>query len=159
MDASLRQIAEAVGTSHRMLIYHFGSRDGLVTAIVQAMEEDQRGVLLRLSSEAEGPADLVRRQWTELTRPEVLPFVRLFFDVLAQATAGKPGTDGFLENLTEPWLDLASSIAAQMGIEISRPELRSGVAIMRGLLIDVLAGCPIEEATAALESHLERWGA
>jgi AcrR family transcriptional regulator len=31
---SLRPLAKAVGTSDRMLIYHFGSRDGLVAAIV-----------------------------------------------------------------------------------------------------------------------------
>ena len=31
---SLRPLAAAVGTSDRMLIYHFGSRDGLVTAII-----------------------------------------------------------------------------------------------------------------------------
>lgn len=157
MDASLREIAEAVGTSHRMLIYHFGSRDGLVAAVVAAMEAAQRQTLLRLASEATDPADLVRRQWTELTRPEVLPFVRLFFDVLSQAAAGKPGTDGFLESLTEPWLDMATGIADRMGAEVARPELRVGVAVMRGLLVDVLAGCPIDEATAALEAHLARW--
>ncbi len=31
---SLRPLAKAVGTSDRMLIYHFGSRDGLVAAII-----------------------------------------------------------------------------------------------------------------------------
>ena len=31
---SLRPLAKAVGTSDRMLIYHFGSRDGLVAAVV-----------------------------------------------------------------------------------------------------------------------------
>ena len=31
---SLRPLAKAVGTSDRMLIYHFGSRDGLVAAVI-----------------------------------------------------------------------------------------------------------------------------
>src|SRR5215218_10304899 len=31
---SLRPVAAAVGTSDRMLIYHFGSRDALVSAVV-----------------------------------------------------------------------------------------------------------------------------
>ena len=31
---SLRPLARAVGTSDRMLIYHFGSRDGLVAAVI-----------------------------------------------------------------------------------------------------------------------------
>jgi AcrR family transcriptional regulator len=28
-DLSLRELAAAIGTSHRMLLYHFGSREGL----------------------------------------------------------------------------------------------------------------------------------
>ena len=31
---TLRPVAAAIGTSDRMLIYHFGSRDGLVSAVV-----------------------------------------------------------------------------------------------------------------------------
>ena len=31
-DLSLRQFAAAIGTSHRMLLYHFGSREGLLVA-------------------------------------------------------------------------------------------------------------------------------
>ena len=29
-DLSLRELAAAIGTSHRMLLYHFGSREGLL---------------------------------------------------------------------------------------------------------------------------------
>ena len=35
---SLRDLAAHVGTSHRMLIHHFGSRDGLLAAVVDAVE-------------------------------------------------------------------------------------------------------------------------
>jgi AcrR family transcriptional regulator len=44
-DVSLRQLAAALGTSHRMLIHHFGSKQGLWIEIVRAVEERQRGVL------------------------------------------------------------------------------------------------------------------
>ena len=33
-DLSLRKIAAAVGTSHRMLLYHFGSKNGLLLEVV-----------------------------------------------------------------------------------------------------------------------------
>ena len=36
---SLRPLAAAVGTSDRMLIYHFGSRDGLVAAVIDESTE------------------------------------------------------------------------------------------------------------------------
>ena len=38
---SLREVAEAVGTSHRMLLHHFSSRDDLLLAIVDEVERRQ----------------------------------------------------------------------------------------------------------------------
>ena len=45
IDASLRTLASGIGTSHRMLIYHFGSREGLIAAIVTTIETQQRVAL------------------------------------------------------------------------------------------------------------------
>src|SRR5690606_11185926 len=84
-DLSLRELASAIGTSHRMLLYHFGSREGLVSAIVASMEQTQRDALASLSDEAATPRELIERQWVQLTDPAVLPFVALFFEVLAMA--------------------------------------------------------------------------
>ena len=42
-DRSLREVAAAVGTSHRMLLHHFGSRDDLLVAIVEEVERRQMG--------------------------------------------------------------------------------------------------------------------
>ena len=49
-DTSLRGLAEAIGTSHRMLIYHFGSRDGLLAAVVDRVEQAQRDALAALTA-------------------------------------------------------------------------------------------------------------
>ena len=72
-DASLREIADAVGTSHRMLIYHFGGRDGLVAAIVEAMEAQQRALLVTLRDGAASPAEVVRAQWKQRLLEHGLP--------------------------------------------------------------------------------------
>src|SRR3954452_18754003 len=40
-DLSLRRLAEELGTSHRMLIHHFGSKEGLWVAIVREVEARQ----------------------------------------------------------------------------------------------------------------------
>jgi AcrR family transcriptional regulator len=139
-----------------MLIYHFGSREGLIAAIVGRMEARQRATLAALAEEVSTPAELIRRQWAILTHPETLPFVRLFFDVLAQAAAGKPGTEGFLATLTEPWLELADEVSRRFEMRVSVDELRLGVAVTRGLLIEVLAAGDPSGPTAALELHLAR---
>lgn len=61
--------AAAVGSSHRMLIYHFGSREGLVAAVVQWREADQRALLGSLAEQSSSPTDLVRRPRALLSDP------------------------------------------------------------------------------------------
>ena len=50
-DKSLRAIAEAAGTSHRMLIHHFGSREGLLVEVSKAVEARQRALFTKLGDE------------------------------------------------------------------------------------------------------------
>jgi AcrR family transcriptional regulator len=148
-DRSLREIATGAGTSHRMLLYHFGSREGLLAAVVGAMEAQQRTAMTALAGTATTPAELMRGIWREVSSPEVRPFVRLFFEVFALAARDEPGTAPVLPGLTSSWLDDATAAAERVGVEPDRAALRLGVAVSRGLLLDLLAGAPIDEVDAA----------
>ncbi|MDH3302778.1 MAG: TetR family transcriptional regulator, partial [Acidimicrobiia bacterium] len=86
-----REIAAGVGTSHRMLLYHFGSREGLVAAIVAAVEADQRQVLAALAERVTDRSQLIRAVWAQVSDPALRPFVRLFYEVVAHAFHGRPG--------------------------------------------------------------------
>jgi AcrR family transcriptional regulator len=151
-DRSLREIATAIGSSHRMLLYHFGTRAALVQAVVERVEADQRTVFGELAATHTDPAALVRALWQQVTRSDVLPFARLFFETVAfQAT--QPGRD----RLTEPWLEATAPVAEQLGIGFDAADIRLGVAVTRGLLVDVLVTGEVDAATASLERFLELW--
>src|SRR5947209_20370726 len=62
-DRSLRDIAAAVGTSHRMLLHHFGSRESLLVAIVEEVERRQMTVLPELPTT---PADHFSAMWDDV---------------------------------------------------------------------------------------------
>lgn len=49
-DLSLRGLAEQLGTSHRMLIHHFGSRDGFLAALLTDMRRQEQEALRELES-------------------------------------------------------------------------------------------------------------
>src|SRR5258705_5264101 len=85
-DRSLRDVAAAVGTSHRMLLHHFGSRNELLLAIVDEVERRQRALLHELPTE---PAAAVAAMWADLRRPELRPFERLFFECYARGVQGE----------------------------------------------------------------------
>src|SRR5689334_12832191 len=89
---SLRDIAAGVGTSHRMLLYHFGSREGLMAAIVATIEAQQRAVMTALTEQVGTPREVMLGLWDQLTRPELLPFVRLFFEVFGLLAQDTPAT-------------------------------------------------------------------
>jgi AcrR family transcriptional regulator len=158
-DLSLRQLASDIGTSHRMLIYHFGSREGLVAAIVAAVEARQRAAMQELSSRVHTPSDLVRALWQQVADPQLRPFVRLFFEVLAHAFQRRPGTEGFLDQLTAPSLTEGREAAANVGLDPPVSDVRLGVALIRGLLIEVLATGDDAGATESLERFIAMWEA
>ena len=55
-NRSLRELAEAVGTSHRMLLHHFGSREELLLAVVQEVEQRQAAKLADLPADPPLPS-------------------------------------------------------------------------------------------------------
>jgi AcrR family transcriptional regulator len=148
-DRSLRELAAAAGTSHRMVLYHFGSREGLVAEIVGAVEAAQRALMADLATTVDSPPALVRAMWRRLSAPEMHPFIRLFLEVASYS----PGAD----RLTSPWLDESENVTAGFGRPHDRAETRLGVAVVRGLLIDVVSGADVADATTSLELFLSMW--
>jgi AcrR family transcriptional regulator len=148
-DRSMRELAAGVGSSHRMLLYHFGDRDGMVAAIVAATEAAQRETLRELAIATDSPADLVRGLWARVSAPELRPFVRLFFELAAQAR-----TPGASSDPTADWLDTVHALGP-VADGSDDTDTRLGIAVTRGLLIDVLATGDVAAATEALERYLE----
>jgi AcrR family transcriptional regulator len=145
-DGSLRALATAVGTSHRMLIYHFGSKEGLLIEVVREMERRQLAALADLERELDadpglGPGDLIRRFWRRLSDPVLWPAERLFFELYGQALQGREGTTPFLDGIVESWLGPVTELALRNGSApaVARADARFGLALTRGLLLDLLA--------------------
>jgi len=141
-DLSLRRLATALGTSHRMLLYHFGSKEGLLSAVVGEVEAQQRAAMAELEPQpGEAPADVGWRFWERLTDPELAPLERLFFEMVGQALQGRPGTEGLLANLVEPWVEPVIDAAERVGLppEAAAADVRLYLATARGLLLDLLA--------------------
>jgi AcrR family transcriptional regulator len=153
VDLSLREMASAIGTSHRMLIYHFGSREGLLVAVVREVERRERQTLVG----ADLSIEAARRLWDRLADPSLRSQERLFFEIYSQALLGRPGTDGFLEEALEGWLSPIVASFASSGLEENeaRALARLGLAVTRGLLLDLLASGDTAGTTRAFELFTE----
>jgi AcrR family transcriptional regulator len=132
-DRSLREVAAGVGTSHRMLLHHFGSREDLLVAIVEEVERRQMALLPDLPT---NPADSFAAMWSDVRRPELRQLERLFFECYARATQGEKPFDRMVPGAVDGWLNEVETIA---GGPIDRATVRLGLAVVRGLLLDLVA--------------------
>lgn len=144
---SLRDVAAAVGTSHRMLLHHFGSRDELLLAIVQEVERRQVRSLDDLPPE---PADAVAATWADISRPELRPFERLFFECYARGAQGEEPFTRLTKQAVTGWLE---EVAARSDVDESM--VRLVLAVTRGLLLDLVATDDDEGVGAAAERFVE----
>jgi AcrR family transcriptional regulator len=157
--ATLRNIAAALGTSHRMLIYHFGSRDGLLLAIVRSVEEEQRAAMAELAADpAASAAELSRRMWERVADPRLHPHERLFFELYGRALQGDPGAAPMLTWVVPAWIDQVTALLADRGMpaDQARATARLGLATVRGLLLDLLATGDRAGADDAVELFIRR---
>lgn len=150
-DTSLRGIAEAVGTSHRMLIYHFGSREGLLAEVTRAVEARQRAVMTATYDTDLPPLEAAAKYWEE-TVEATLRYGPLFFELAAHAMQGKEHAAVLREELIASWLPQVTELCLALGIPEDQAETHARLALgaARGLLLDLLVtGARAEVARAA----------
>jgi AcrR family transcriptional regulator len=129
---SLRDIAEAAGSSHRMLIHHFGSRDELLLAVVVEVERRQTELVAELPLD---PGDAFMAMWASVRRPELRPFERLFFECYSRGAQGEEPFARLLPGAIDDWMTAAFERAPAADPALVRLQL----AVTRGLLLDLVA--------------------
>ena len=153
-DLSLRTLAAALGTSHRMLIFHFGSKEGLLVEVVREVEARQRALLAEHRADpALDPLGQMQALWEHLTSPALWPYERLFFEVYAQGLLGKEPARRLLDDAVDAWLPPVVDLLTSQGVppEEARAEARLALAVTRGLLLDLLATGDADAVGAAME--------
>lgn len=148
-DRSLRDVAAAVGTSHRMLLHHFRSRDELMLAIVEEVERRQMDVLDEPPGE---PAEGFAAMWADVRRPELRPFERLFFECYSRGAQGEQPFAEMVPGAVDTWLE---RVAATADGTIEPAAARLGLAVIRGLLLDLVATGDEAGVDAAARTFVE----
>lgn len=136
-DAALRQLATIAGTSHRMLIYYFGSRDGLLGAVLHELRSaESREILGRATSRPQALEAL----WRYYIAPERQLEMQIFFYLAGQAAHNQSGHRGFTDAIVATWTDEMRQVCEREGMDAAsaQAEARLLIASLRGLLLDRL---------------------
>jgi len=145
-DLSLRPLAAAIGSSPRVLIYLFGSKDGLVRALLARARTDELAVLERLGQSRRGdPIGLVpaaEEVWGWLAAEEHRPLLRLWVEAYARSLVEPGGAwAGFARDTVDDWLGVLAACQPQPERDSEGGGIRRtlALAVLRGALLDLLA--------------------
>jgi AcrR family transcriptional regulator len=138
-DLSLRPLAEAVGSSPRVLLYYFESKDALVAEMLTAAGERQRALFAELPRSAASYRETVRAAWKVLSAPQNEPIFRLFYEVYGLALQDPKRFPGFLERAVDVWLDYLEPSAQRDGYRKADARAIASVILAgyRGFLLDL----------------------
>jgi AcrR family transcriptional regulator len=153
---SITSLATAAGTSARMLIYHFGTKDQLVTEVLHEARRRQQALFGGLLQPRPGVPypGVLRAAWQQLTSPEAMPYHRLFrelHDLPAESSPWK----GFPAHATDEWLSVVTAGLRSAGYEDPRVAATLIVAAARGLLLDLQVTSDQQRADAAFDALID----
>jgi AcrR family transcriptional regulator len=143
-DLSLRQLADAIGTSHHMLICHFGSREGLLVRSYTPPRPPSVAASLSWLPILRWNRRCHQDDVAGLGRRHIAAPGRFFFELYGRALQGRPGTAGFLSDIVDSWIAVTAECWARWSTwpAAARADARRGVAVVRGLLLDLCRSPP-----------------
>jgi AcrR family transcriptional regulator len=152
-DVSLRTLAEAIGTSHRMLLFHFGSKEQLLVEVVRVVEADQRAAMAAITTDDSlATAEKMQAHWQGLLDPALRNNVRLFYEVYADALRGRSYTKDFLDEVMAMWLPpVTAALEPVSGADNAPIDARLVLAVTRGLLLDLVTTGDTDGVDAAMQ--------
>jgi AcrR family transcriptional regulator len=154
---SLRPLAAATGTSPRVLLYLFGSKDALLRELLARARHEQVALVAAAldpstAGESSGFEGLVDRLWTWLSALEQRPVVRLTYEAFLHSLSHKPGPwAGFAAESARDWLDLLVQAQPHTPRAAAEAKATRALALVRGLLLDLLACDEPDRVAAAIE--------
>ena len=159
-SVSFRTIAQALDCSTYTLVYHFGTRDQLLSEIVAAVstrataiEEQMRGASDTLDSYFAG----LDASWEWTLQPRNRQLQRLEFEA-ALIEALEPHEHTFSRSLYDTWIRIGREALTSLGLEpgVAEFEVRLLVDHFYGIQYDFVLNGNAEPATRAYRETMRR---
>ncbi|MFC7341652.1 TetR/AcrR family transcriptional regulator [Saccharopolyspora griseoalba] len=161
-ELSLRPLASAIGSSPRVLLYLFGSKDGLVRALLDRARSDELALLERLNAlNGHRPVGLevaAEQIWSWLADSSHRPLLTLWVEAYGRSLVEPGGPWGdFALSTVDDWLAVlaAAQPPQHRATEAGHQQRTLVLAVLRGALLDLLATGDEQRATAAVQAQLE----
>ncbi len=160
-DMSLRPLASAIGSSPRVLLFLFGSKDELIGEILRRARREELAFIGDFradegsgSGSGSGLPAVMARTWRWLTDPANRSLLVLWTEAYGRSLTDPSGPwAGFAADTVRDWSELLAAAQPPSYRETAAgaAERTLALAALRGALLDVLATGDLERTTAAIE--------
>jgi AcrR family transcriptional regulator len=147
-DLSLRPLAAAIKSSPRVLLFLFGSKAGLVQAILGRAREDELALLARVRGEGD-LLTVAGELWRWLAAEEHRGVLTLWVEGYARSLIDPDGPwASFAAATVADWLEMLGESGA------GEDDATLVLAVLRGAFLDLLATGDLERTTGAVSRQL-----
>ncbi|MBB2163217.1 TetR/AcrR family transcriptional regulator [Gluconacetobacter sp. 1b LMG 1731] len=154
---SVRALAAAIGTSHRTILYHFGSREQLLATVFDTIRESGRATLEATLPRQGDPKRIFKATWRYLAQPQMRPTLCLFYEMYAIATRDPDLFGDYARRTAHFWLVTISARFSNAGASPETARLLGGmtIAMLRGATLELAATGEVERLTEAVDAFLD----
>jgi AcrR family transcriptional regulator len=161
---SLRPLAAAVGSSPRVLLFLFDSKDGLIQQILARARADELGFLDQLRPapprrSGTDLADVTLQVWHWLADDGHRGLLTLWVEVFGRSLTEPDGPwAGFAADTVNDWLAVlaASQSARERRSAAGAARRTMALAVLRGAMLDLLATGDQRRTTAAVRRAVDQ---
>jgi AcrR family transcriptional regulator len=153
-NASLRPMAAALGTSPRILMFHFESKEGLLQSVLEELSTRLQASLRALASTQEPAtrAPPLRRFWLWANREENFACFRLLYEAQIVALQNPRVYGRYLKNVSATWQAAALPLMSpSLG---DRTMVSLCIAVFDGLMLERMSGGDQKGLTRALDRFI-----
>jgi AcrR family transcriptional regulator len=154
-SVSLRPMAADLGTSARILLYHFKSKEDLVRAILGELNARLQHSFKAMAAEEVQPQRFtaLQRYWHWAIRPENLPYWRLHYELNILAIQNPAEYGRYRQDRSDQWQTLAlqSLSPSHRGGSSATPVVTLAIALFDGLMLELIGGGDEQSLTLALD--------
>jgi hypothetical protein len=150
---SLRSLAEAIGTSHRMLQYHFLTKERMLGAVLLKIRQRSTGVPTQIP---ETRAEFMRMAWAMYRQPENFIMLELLL-IITNPAAGAVTDESLMKQMSGGFADYLIGLGVKEGLTPERSKVESRLIIdaWRGLHEDLYGTLDSDAVDAALDVLIE----
>ncbi len=143
---SLRPLAASLGTSDRMLLYHFGTKDNLVAAVLRESNDRSVAGIVALAASSDLRA-AVHDLWSVVRSPALESCTRLYVEAAALGLLGREPYASVVREANQHWMRSLVTHLTRSGV--ARPLARRAATIIDAAFLGFQLDAPLDVGTSA----------